>query len=122
MTDYDVGKDIGLIAQRLNYIENTLISLLNGNHTEDRFDDLSHRLSYPLAGTQTATASSNKNLCRAVQESLYEVELLKTDDGIPSLVKSTLTRSELDDYIAKNPGKTYSEFIVSVTPSYKEFL
>ncbi len=120
MSDYDVGKDIGHIYERLNNIEQNLINLLSLD--SPTVDDYSHRLSYPLKCAKVTDAMKNSNLCKAIEESTYDVEMLVTVDGVPSLVKSTLTRSEFDDYISKNPGKAFSEYIVSVTPSYKDFL
>ena len=119
MGNYDVGKDIGHIYERLDNIEQNLINLLS---LDPITEDYSHRLSYPLKCGKVTDAVKNSNLCKAIEESTYDVEMLVTVDGVPSLVKSTLTRSEFDDYIAKNPGKAFSEYIVSVTPSYKNFI
>jgi hypothetical protein len=122
--EYEVIKDIGVLTQRMNHLENTLMSIMDTSPVEEpvEFDDLAHRLSYPVSGKVTSTTHDNTNLCRVVQESVYDVEILKTNDGIPALMKSEMTRVELDDFIAKNPGRNFSEFIVSVSPSYKEYL
>jgi len=117
MGDYNVGKDIGALTQRIELIENVL-----ANIAQPEYEDLSHRLSYPITGKVTNNTDSNKNLCRIVQESMYNVELLKTNDGVPSLITSEMTRAELDDFIAGNPGRNFSEFIVSVEPSFKDLL
>jgi hypothetical protein len=118
MSDYEVGKDIGALIQRVEYLETALFTA----EPSSEFEDYAHRLAYPITGKVTANTDTNKNLCRAVQESTYTVELLKTNDGIPTLMKSEMTRAELDDFIAKNPGRNFSEFIVSVSPSYKDYI
>lgn len=121
MTNYDVGKDIGILQFRIEQLETAFCNLMDKSPPEE-FEDLSHRLSYPIYATVTSNTDQNKHLCKAVQESMYTVELLKTNDGIPTLMKSEMSRADLDDYIAKNPGKNFSEFIVSVQPSFKEYI
>ena len=129
MIEYQVIKDIGVLTEKVTQLENILanlfedqsISFSNESGGLD-FEDLSHRLTYPQVGKITKDINTNNNLCRAIQASVYTVELFKSVDGVPSIISSDMTRAELDDFIAKNPGKMFSEFIVSVTPSYKEHI
>lgn len=129
MIEYQAIKDIGVLTEKVAQIENVLANLFTdqsdsfSTESEDSdFEDLSHRYVHPHVGKITKNLNTNNNLCRAVQASMYTVELLKSVDGIPSIISSDMTRAELDDFIAKNPGKMFSEFIVSVTPSYKEHI
>lgn len=113
-----MGKDIGQIYERLHNIEESLLTIL-GSATEP---ETSHKFEYPVVSAKITDAYKNSNLCKAINESLYTVEMLVTVEGVPSLVKSTFTRVELDDYISRNPGKSLNEYIVSVAPSYRDYL
>jgi hypothetical protein len=118
--EYHAAKDIGILTERINCLEEVVFSLAHGKPPAD--DEESHRLSYPLIGKSAGSSESNANLCRTIAVSMYTVKVLKTVEGVPTLVEIEMTRNELDDYIASNPGKEFGEFITDVTPSFEDFL
>jgi len=109
----DIQEEIENIKQRLEAIE---------NNTDD--DDAKH-FSYPH---EAVTYIVTEEQLRYVNHSLYEVWIIKpypADEDYsdpPLIIKATMTREELDEYISKNPGKNFGEYIFEVTPTLKQYL
>lgn len=130
-----VIKDIGVLTERVNSLEACLLNETIKGSYEEPYDEVeeivsqelpsAHRLSFPIVGKVNEDSIMSTEKCRYIKNSMYKVEILKSyseEAGSPIIVTIDMTRDELDDFIAKNPGKNYKEFIVSIKPSLEEYL
>lgn len=129
-----VIKDIGILTERVNSLETCLLNSTireeTGDYEDDDLDSCTvvhdtHRFTYPISGKVDDDSTLNMQQCRFLQSTMYKVQIFKPFDqeiGSPVVVTLDMTRDELDDFIAKNPGKNFKEYLISIKPLLEDFL
>ena len=118
----EILKDIGAMSQRLNTIECLIYNKSTASEDDSTTIDLderySHNFTYPVKAVGYEAETSH---FRAIKSSTYKVTIAQPFSDPPAIVTVEMTRSELDDYIKRSPYDV-GEWLVELTPSYKEFL
>lgn len=115
-------ESIGAINQRMSAMETFIY---NNGMNDDESDNTVSKFTYPIkAPTVDESNIANTNQLRYIKNSMYKVKIAKpyNDTTHPLLLDVEMTRDELDEFISKNPGTNYGEFLVSIKPSYEEYL
>lgn len=116
-------ESIGSINQRLNSIETLLYNL--NNDTEEEEGAAPEHFTYPIKSNKIDESNiANTNQLRYIKNSMYKVKIAKpyNDTTQPLLLDVEMNRDELDEFIAKNPGNRFGEYIVSIKPTYEDYL
>lgn len=113
-------ESIGAINQRMSAMETYIY-----NTSNDDEETNTTKFTYPIkAPTIDESNIASTNQLRYIKNSMYKVKIAKpyNDTTQPLLLDVEMTRDELDEFIAKSPGQNYGEFLVSIKPSYEEYL
>jgi hypothetical protein len=116
----ELAKQLGEINQRLKTLESLVY---NNFEDEDKSqENPPHRVTYPVVGNVISEKPLSNDQFRMIKNSMCKIQIAGDFVGTGTVVMETeMTRDELDDYIAKNPG-LYGEYILKITPAYEEYL
>lgn len=116
----ELAKQLGEVNQRLKTLESLVY---NNFEDEDKPQENSpHRLTYPVIGKVISEKPLSNDQFKMIKNSMCKIQIAGEFTGTGTVVMETeMTRDELDDYIAKNPG-LYGEYILKITPTYEEYL
>ena len=119
----ELAKQLGEINQRLKTLESLVYNNFEDNeNTDDKSQDSPHRVTYPVVGNVISEKPLTNDQFRMIKNSMCKIQIAGDFVGTGAVVMETeMTRDELDDYIAKNPG-LYGEYILKITPAYEEYL
>ncbi|MFA5760151.1 MAG: hypothetical protein WC877_00050 [Dehalococcoidales bacterium] len=126
-------KDIGVLTERINSLEACLLNstieeeeeINDDSESDGEITGYEHRFTFPISGNVDEDSMLNTQQCRFLQSSMYNVRIFKPfseETNSPIIITVDMTRDELDDFIAKDPGRNFKEFVISIKPTLEDYL